>query len=248
MSYTVNEVAKISGVTIKTLYHYQKIGLLMPEKVAENGYRYYGDKELEKLQQILFFRELDFSLEKIKLVMQNEPSRLRCLCEQKTLLMARRQRLGSILHTLEEAIIHAEKGVTMNKEKMFTGLNKQEWEETLSGQNEYLKKEYGYDMLSENDIKPDELNEHSQQAAKFMMFMADALKNGVRPDDAGIKEAVGKHISYVNEKIHPTDAKAFLGETEFFLTDDFHRNMYESIQTGLSYYIFAAAKMFAQNQ
>lgn len=63
-----------------------------------------------------------------------------------------------------------------------------------------------------NDIKPDELNEHSQQAAKFMMFMADALKNGVQPDDAGIKEAIGKHISYVNEKIHPTDARAFLGD------------------------------------
>lgn len=248
MSYTVHEVAKLSGVTIKTLYHYQKIGLLMPERVAENGYRYYGDKELEKLQQILFFRELDFSLEKIKLVMQNEPSRLRCLCEQKTLLMARQQRLGSILHTLEEAIIHAEKGVTMSKEKIFTGLNKQEWEEALSEQNEYLKKEYGYDMLSENGIKPDELNEHSGQATKFMMFMADSLKNGVRPDDTGIKEAIKKHIAYVNEKIYPTNAKSFLEEAEFFLTDDFHRNMYENIQTGLSYYIFAAAKMFAQNQ
>ncbi len=135
----------------------------------------------------------------------------------------------------------------MSKEKMFTGLNKQEWKETLSEQNEYLKKEYGYDMLSESDIKPDELNEHSEQSTKFMLFMADALKKGVRPDDNGIKEAIKKHISYVNEKIYPTDAKSFFEETEFFLKDDFHRNMYESIQTGLSYYIFAAAKMFSQN-
>ncbi|MGE4549240.1 MAG: MerR family transcriptional regulator, partial [Intestinibacillus sp.] len=107
MAYTVHEVAKLSGVTIKTLYHYQKIGLLMPESIAENGYRYYGDRELEQLQQILFYRELDFPLEKIKAAMQNEPSRLRCLYEQKALLMARQQRISSILHTLEEAIIHA---------------------------------------------------------------------------------------------------------------------------------------------
>jgi len=53
VSYTVHEVAELSGVTIKTLYHYQKIGLLMPERVAENGYRYYGDNELRRLQQIL---------------------------------------------------------------------------------------------------------------------------------------------------------------------------------------------------
>ncbi len=73
MSYTVHEVAKLSGVTIKTLYHYQKIGLLMPESIAGNGYRYYGDKELEQLQQILFYRELDFQLEKSKLPCRTSP-------------------------------------------------------------------------------------------------------------------------------------------------------------------------------
>lgn len=81
MVYTVHEVAKISGVPIKTLYHYHKIGLLMPERVAENGYRYYGDKELKRLQQILFYRELDFSLEKIKDALDNKLNRLNCLCE-----------------------------------------------------------------------------------------------------------------------------------------------------------------------
>ena len=62
MVYTVHEVAKISGVSIKALYHYHKIGLLIPESIAANGYRYYSDKELKTLQQILFYRELDFSL------------------------------------------------------------------------------------------------------------------------------------------------------------------------------------------
>lgn len=248
MSYTVHEVAKLSGVTIKTLYHYQKIGLLMPDSIGENGYRYYGDKELEKLQQILFYRELDFPLDKIKGIMENEPSRLRCLHEQKSLLMARQQRVSSILHTLDEAIICTEKGVFMSKEKMFTGLNKQEWEEALAEQNQYLKKEYGYDMLAEGEVQPEKLNEHSAQATKFMFFMADALKKGVRPNDSKVKDAIKEHIDYVNKAIHPTDAEAFFLETEFFLTDDFHRNMYENIQTGLSYYIFASAKMYAENQ
>ncbi|WP_229106613.1 MerR family transcriptional regulator [Paenibacillus sp. 1001270B_150601_E10] len=63
MLYTVHEVAKLSGTTIKTLYHYQKIGLLLSAIVMENGYRYYGVHELERLQQILFYRELDVSLE-----------------------------------------------------------------------------------------------------------------------------------------------------------------------------------------
>lgn len=246
MSYTVHEVAKLSGVTIKTLYHYQRIGLLMPEKIAENGYRYYGDEELKKLQQILFYRELDFPLEKIKAAIQNEPSHLHCLCEQKSLLLARRQRLGRILHTIDEAINYAEKGAVMNKENMFNGLNKKEWEDVLAEQNEHLKKEYGYDMLGENEIQPEVLNKLSDQITEFMFFMADSLKNGRRADDKEVTAAVKRHIEYVDNNIHPTTAQSFLEETEFFLTDDFHRNMYENHQTGLCYYIFAAAKMYAE--
>lgn len=111
MPYTVHEVAELSGVTIKTLYHYHKIGLLMPESIAENGYRYYGDKELNRLQQILFYRELEFSLENIKNALDNEPDRLNCLRKQYLLLKAKEQRLTHILRTLEKTIQHEEKGV-----------------------------------------------------------------------------------------------------------------------------------------
>ena len=76
MAFTVQEVANISGTTVKTLYHYQKIGLLLPNMIGENGYRYYTENELERLQQILFYRELDFSLEKIKTALESEPNRL----------------------------------------------------------------------------------------------------------------------------------------------------------------------------
>ena len=167
MAYTVHEVAKLSGVTIKTLYHYQKVGLLMPESVAENGYRYYGEKELEHLQQILFFRELDFSLDRIKDAMQNEPSRLRCLCEQRTLLKARQQRTGSILHTLDEAINCAEKGVPMNKETMFTGLNKKEWEGAFAEQNEHLQKTHDF-QIDTATIDADAMNEQAVSASDKM--------------------------------------------------------------------------------
>jgi DNA-binding transcriptional MerR regulator len=62
MLYTVNEVARLTGVTVKTLHHYHKINLLEPCAISDAGYRLYGNEELERLQQILFYRELDFSL------------------------------------------------------------------------------------------------------------------------------------------------------------------------------------------
>lgn len=91
MLYTVKEVANLTGVTVKTLYHYHKIGLLKPCRISDVGYRIYGVKELERLQQILFYRELDFSLKDIKKALEDEPSRQLCLTNQYELLIARRQ-------------------------------------------------------------------------------------------------------------------------------------------------------------
>lgn len=243
MSYTVHEVAELSGVTIKTLYHYQKIGLLMPESVAENGYRYYGDKELKRLQQVLFYRELDFSLEKIKATLDNESDRLQCLNEQYFMLKEREQRLADILHTLEETIQYEQKGETMNKEKMFNGLNKKEWENAIADQNEYLQEKYGY-KIDASTINVDVMNEKANEVAEFMSFMAASLKNGVSVNDKSVSDAIEKHIKFM-QKDMIIDANGFAAQTRFLMTDDFHRQMTDGQQTGLSYYICFAAESYA---
>lgn len=243
MSYTVHEVAKLSGVTIKTLYHYQKIGLLIPESVGENGYRYYGDKELRRLQQILFYRELDFPLEKIKAALDNEPDRLRCLSEQYSLLKEREQRLAGILLMLEETIQHEQKGVTMSKEKMFKGLNKKEWEDAITDQNEHLQEKYGYE-INTNEINIDVMNEKASEAAEFMSFMAASLKNSVSVNDNSVSEAIEKHIKFIQQDMS-IDPDGFAVQTKFLMSDDFHRQMMEGQLTGLSYYICFAAENYA---
>ncbi len=79
MRLTVKELADLANVTVKTLHHYHKIGLLIPNEISEAGYRYYGQAELERLQQILFFRELDFSLEDIARALSGNADRSRIL-------------------------------------------------------------------------------------------------------------------------------------------------------------------------
>lgn len=243
MAYTVHEVAALSGVTIKTLYHYHKISLLIPERVAENGYRYYGDKELKRLQQILFYRELDFSLEKIKTALDNEPDRLYCLNEQYAMLKKKEQRLSGILRMLEETIQHERKGVAMSKENMFKGLNKKEWGEALAEQNGHLREKYGYE-IDTNTINADEMNEKAREAAQFMAFMAASLKNGVNVNDKDVLTEIKKHICFMQQDMD-IDAKGFAAQARFLMTDDFHRKMLEGQQTGLSYYICFAAETYA---
>lgn len=104
MLYTVKEVSELSGVTIKTLHHYHKIGLLQPAEISDAGYRLYGAAELELLQQIRFYREMDFPLEQIKELMEETPDRLSILTEQEKLLLARWNRLERVLQTLRQSI------------------------------------------------------------------------------------------------------------------------------------------------
>lgn len=246
MRYTVKEVAELTGVTIKTLYHYQKVGLLMPCELTEAGYRLYGDKELELLQQILFYRELDFSLHDIKQALTDESSRLQVLLKQQEMLFQRKQRTEVMLQTLSDSIVSAKTGEGMDHTVMFKGLNKQEWQEALAGQKEYLQNEYQYDMDVEN-IDPEKLNELASEPEQFMSGMARALREDWRTDDERVHNLLENHIAFINEKITAMDAQAFVAEARYFVDDDFHRSVLESQQAGLSYYLFTAASLYADS-
>ena len=92
---TVKEVSKITGISIRTLRYYDEIGLLKPARVTEAGYRLYDDQELEKLQEILFYKELEIPLSDIKKIMENpEYDKQKALAVQKSLLECKRNRLN----------------------------------------------------------------------------------------------------------------------------------------------------------
>ena len=95
---TVNEVSKLTGVSIRTLQYYDKIGLLHPAKYTESGYRLYDDRALEKLQQILLFRELEFPLKDIKAIMDNPNfDQSKALEQQITLLTIKKEHLENLI-------------------------------------------------------------------------------------------------------------------------------------------------------
>ncbi|MFB5191379.1 MerR family transcriptional regulator [Alicyclobacillus fastidiosus] len=248
MLYTVKEVSDLSNVTVKTLHHYHKIGLLPPCEVSEAGYRLYSMKELERLQEILFYRELDFPLVQIKQLLENKPDRSTILTNQKELLVARKRRLKRLIETIDESIDSVKKGAYMDTGEMFKGFaNEDEWRKALKEQNEYLRKQYGHDLLAdENAINVEQMNQQANEAARFMKGMANALSEGIRHDDPKVQSLIGRHLDFLNQQGHTTSPSEFVARTRFFLSDDFHRQMLESQQTGLAYYLCVAAQSFAQ--
>lgn len=92
--FTVGQAANLSGVSVRTLHYYDQIGLLKPQQIGENGYRYYTQEDLQTLQQILFFRELEFPLKEIvRILHQPDFDRQRALQEHRKLLLMRKKRL-----------------------------------------------------------------------------------------------------------------------------------------------------------
>jgi DNA-binding transcriptional MerR regulator len=120
MQYSVQQLATLARVTPRTLRFYDKVGLLSPAGKAKNGYRYYGEKELVRLQQILFFRELEFPLDDIKRMMSRpgfDPAA--ALLDQKKLLQLKRGRLTRLIHSIEKTITHMANNHQADHEELY---------------------------------------------------------------------------------------------------------------------------------
>ena len=102
MKLSVSEMAKLTGVSVRTLHYYDQIGLLRPETAADSGYRWYGEADVERMQQILFFRELDFPLKDIRTILSDPHyDKREALLRQRHLLQLKRERLDRLLDLLE---------------------------------------------------------------------------------------------------------------------------------------------------
>jgi DNA-binding transcriptional MerR regulator len=124
MAYTVHELATLAGVSVRTLHYYDEIGLLVPASTLKNGYRQYEEPQLIRLQQILFFRELDFELSEIKeLLSRPGYSVVGALREQKKLLELKRKRIGKLLTTINTTIMSITNDKKINNAELYDAFN-----------------------------------------------------------------------------------------------------------------------------
>lgn len=193
----INEVAKLTGVTVRTLHYYDKIGLLKPSEVTEAGYRLYNQKCLEVLQQILFFRELDFPLNEIREIMQNPTyDKEEALIKQKDLLLKKRKRLDNLIQLVSDTI----EGVN---DMSFEAFDMEEIEKTKNEYAQEIKERWGKtDAYAESQKKTgsygkaqwNELNEAGNQILSEFAKIKDT-----DPASAEAQELVKKWQDYISK-------------------------------------------------
>lgn len=126
---TVKQISKLAHITPRTIHYYDQIGLLLPDEVGDNGYRYYSDASLLKLQQILFYRELDIPLEQIREIMGRENYDLQeALEDHKDQLRKRIDRLQKLISTVDQTLKYIKGEEEMNKKVLFDAFNDEEQE------------------------------------------------------------------------------------------------------------------------
>lgn len=145
--YLIKKISEISGVSVRTLHYYDEIGLLSPEKY-ENGYRYYSEDDISKLQIILFYKYLGFSLKDIKrMVKENESEILTNLKKQLSLMKKEKKKLVTLIKTLENTIDAQERKINMDLKEKFKGFTKED--------NEKYRKEtiekYGKKVVDDSE-------------------------------------------------------------------------------------------------
>lgn len=154
MEYTVSQLAKLSGVSGRTLRYYDQIGLLKPAKINASGYRIYRQKEVDLLQQILFFRELGVRLDDIK-GMVHDPTfnQTTALKQHYNHLIEERTRLDKMIRTLEKTIASKERGIPMLDSEKFAGLKKQLIAKNEQKYGKEVRKKYGDDQVEASNEK-----------------------------------------------------------------------------------------------
>jgi MerR family transcriptional regulator, thiopeptide resistance regulator len=125
--FTIKQLSKMAGVTPRTLHYYDEIGLLKPSQVGDNGYRYYGEESVLKLQQILLYRELDLPLEDIRRILGRQDFDVSSALEKHRAELSRRiRRLETLIVTVENTILHLEGKKEMSKKQYFEGFSEEQ--------------------------------------------------------------------------------------------------------------------------
>jgi DNA-binding transcriptional MerR regulator len=149
-SFTIKKLADIAGISVRTLHYYDEIGLLKPQYRRDNGYRYYGEEEVILLQQIMFFRELGFSLDEIRTIISSPDFNVSEALEQhKNLLVKKDKRLKELINNVERTMSKMGKQSEMNIKEFYQGFD----DEQIEQYREEVKRQWGPKVLEESEKK-----------------------------------------------------------------------------------------------
>jgi len=240
MALTVSQVAKLSGVSVRALHHYDEIGLLSPGARTDAGYRLYDDDDLQRLQQVLFFRELGFPLEQIQRIVTDRDFDLQAaLRMQRQLLTEKAARIHALIGAVDARLGAIERGTMLSKEEMFEVFGEfdpAEHEEEAQrrwGETDAYKESA---RRTKRYTKQDWLRIKEEGAAN-VEALARALDAGTPADDPSVMALAEQHRQHIDRWFYPCSREMHRGLGEMYVADPRFSEVYERVRPGLARYL-----------
>lgn len=248
MKINANEVATLTGISVRTLHHYDEIQILSPNRNSENGYRQYNDTDLDKLQQILFFKECGFPLIRIKELLENPNfNRLEAFELQKKYLIHEKKRMESMLLTLNKSIQNMKGEITMSQKDKFSGLDF-----TNNPYEEEARRLWGDETIDKSKAHIALLSKEEQNnISKGMddLFTKLAEIRTLSPNSKTVQSAMEKMYQYFNNNFgNQYTPEAFAGVGQMYITDERFTENVDKYGEGLSKFLAEAMRIYADKQ
>ena len=247
MMYSIKELANLAGTTTRTLRYYDQLGLLVPARIGENGYRYYDRGNLYTLQQILFFRELDVPLKEIRFFLSRPDFQLLpSLKKHQKAIQERISRYQKLVDTIQRTISDLEGEPMMNASDYFSGFDEKKYQAEAQARwgNTPAYKQSQRRWSSYSEEQKENIKELGGEIT-HRMVTENPL---VRADDPDVQAAVSEYYQYLNQYFYSCEVEFLRTLADMWVEDPWFTVNYERIREGGAEFVRQAVHLFCDKR
>ena len=239
MPFTVGELARLTGITVRALHHYDEIGLVVPSQRTDSGYRLYDDKDVIRLQQVLLFRELGLPLDEIAFAIDEAGTREELLRKHREVLVAKRSRIDAMLAALDTALVGLEKGQAMQPDdvkNMLGGFDPSQYEDEVKerwGDTDAYKES----MRRTKKYGKAEWDQIQKDWGKIYGDMAALMKAGTAVSDPAVQSLVEAHRAHIDRWFYPCSVEMHKGLGAMYVQDARFAANLDKVAPGFAQYL-----------
>ena len=242
--YKISELAHMGSVSVRTLHHYDAIGLLKPSGHSEGGYRLYSDEDAQTLQQILFFKEIGFPLKEIKQIIEDPAfNRDEALLKHRLLLQKKAERLQQMLQTIDYTLAINKGNRQVDGHKLFGGFSMDEIKEYQKKYRDEAIEKYGKHVIGQVEERTGRFTDEDwqkNQEGMNVIFRKIAAGMAYGPGSEDVQKAVSEWRQFITDHYYECTPPIFRGLADVYTGDERFRKNIDRIKPGLTDFLSEA--------
>ncbi|MCC5800973.1 MerR family transcriptional regulator [Rossellomorea vietnamensis] len=249
MEYTVKKLGEIAGVSTRTLRYYDEIELLKPARINSSGYRIYGQEEVDRLQQILFYKELGVGLDEVKDILDDPAfDATFALREHRKILLNRRAQLDQLIANVDKTLRVKEGRITMSDKEKFKGFKEKMVEENEKQYGKEVRRKYGDKSVDESNAKVMNMSEEEYEKVtgleqEIKKILGEAFQDG-DPGSEMAQKAANLHRQWISFYWGHYSKEAHAGLSQMYVDDERFKAYYDGEQEGVAEFLRDAIHIY----